>query len=391
MPIRDRSNRRLVRLGVIRLGHKEKQTKKRKDGTTYEVEYPTQDDHFVLTDAPELAEVYGEQPRELDVLLPFPDVTRNFDAYYQVWAGGVLVCQGDGEQVLYSTPFTVQVSDKGATHVYNASGDTLVSNGIAQVRFTWNGSIFKPGDTVACPGQSADLYPHCAACKLNGMLKVMMSDPRLFRMGYYQVSTGSKRNYDTIMGTLEMLPAERLNGIPFKLRMVEESTTYKDSNGKRAKGTKWFLQLEPDPAFTRHLYTRMTRSMMGLPEPVAQLPAGPQWGDFDDAEPAAPPPLAQDQEPDEPATSATEEPEQPMASPHKWTLQEALELCQWTRNDLGLTDPQMLAALGVPAISDYTGDPEAARKQIDEWIAAKVKAEAGTAEGVPAPAAAEGV
>jgi len=123
---------------VIRLGHKEKKTKKRKDGSTYTVEYPVQDDHFVLTDAQEIAGHYArqgiEEVRELDVLLPFPDIERNFDAWYQVWAGGVLVCQGDGEYVQYATPFTCNVDNRG-THVYNAPGDTLVSNGVAQIAF----------------------------------------------------------------------------------------------------------------------------------------------------------------------------------------------------------------------------------------------------------------
>jgi len=71
---RDRTRpRRLVRLGIIRLGYKEK--RKRKDGSEYE--FPVQADHFVLTDAQDVAEFYGEQPRELDVILPFPDVYRN--------------------------------------------------------------------------------------------------------------------------------------------------------------------------------------------------------------------------------------------------------------------------------------------------------------------------
>ena len=69
MALKDRDKtrpRRLVRLGIIRLGYKEK--RKRKDGSEYE--FPVQADHFVLTDAHELTKVYGEQPRELDVNRP---------------------------------------------------------------------------------------------------------------------------------------------------------------------------------------------------------------------------------------------------------------------------------------------------------------------------------
>lgn len=298
MKDRDRSRpRRLVRLGVIRLGHKETKTKKRRDGTTYEVEYPVQDDHFVLTDAPEIAEVYGDEPTELDVLLPFPDIARNFDAFYTVWAGGVLVCKGDGEQVQYAAPFRAEEKNK-RTRVYNAPGDTLVSDGQAQVAFSWNGQNFAPGDIVPCPGATADLYPHCAACRISAILKVLMAKPELFRLGYYQVATGSKRNYDTILGTLELVSGYGrlpLSGIQFKLRLVEESATYTE-NGQRKATKKHFLQLEPDPDLTRRLYVQQAERLVGG-EQQAAIPANVDavTGEvFDEAEEPAPPPFAEE-------------------------------------------------------------------------------------------------
>ena len=286
MAIKDRKRRRLARLGVIRLGVLV-------DNATGKGQHPVQTDHFVLVDAPDIQAFYDEKGvekvRELDVLLPFPDVERNFSAFYQVWAGGVLVCQGDGEFVQYATPLRAEVKQhkKGdqiveTTHVYNASGETLVANGEAQIAFEWNGHAFKPGDTVECPGQSHDFYPHCAACKLSALLKVMMAHEDLFRMGYYQISTGSKRNHDTIMGTLEMFPADHVNSVPFKLRLVEEQVTYTE-NGQRKKGTKWFLQLEPDPKTTRRLYGRKLQEMLGeVTEPSRPaLSAGPDWDEID--------------------------------------------------------------------------------------------------------------
>jgi len=289
MAIKDRKRRRLARLGVIRLGMLV-------DNASGNGQHPVQTDYFVLKDAPDIERYYFDQGvervRELDVLLPFPDVERNFDAWYQVWAGGVLVCQGDGESVQYATPLRVTVDDKKRTHVYNAPGDTLVANGEAQIAFNWNGHEFKPGDQVACPGESHDLYPHCAACKLSALLKVMMADPELFRMGYYQISTGSKRNYDTIMGTLELFPADRVNAVPFKLRLVEEQVTYSE-NGKRKKGTKWFLQLEPDPTITRRLYGQQVQQMLGETQraPAPALSTGPVW---DEVDAELPPPFVVD-------------------------------------------------------------------------------------------------
>jgi len=149
---------------------------------------------------------------------------------------------------------------------------------------------------------------------LNALLKVMMADPDLFRFGYYQISTGSGRNYDTIKGTLELMPADKLNGFPFKLRLVQESTTYVDKDGKRKKTDKWFLQLEPDPTIVRELYRRQTARMIGAPEPQAAIPEsiGPDWSDIVEVDAPAPPPYAEDKveigvevtEPDEPEAEA---------------------------------------------------------------------------------------
>lgn len=272
MPIKDRTRRRLVRLGVIRLGHKETSAR----GT----QYPVQDDHFVLTDAPEIATIYGNEPRELDVLLPFPDIMRNFDAYYQVWASGVLLCQGDGEYVQYAAPVNVVTDEKGKARLRAGEGETLVNNGTACKPFSWNGAHFEAGETVPCPGADADAYPHCQFCKLSALLKVMMSRPELFRMGYYQIVTGSGRNYDTIMGTLEAMPADKLNGIPFKLRLVEEMTTYTE-NGKRHQTKKWFLQLEPDPEYTRELYARAAARQIGQGTVLEEMPQLEAGGDYD--------------------------------------------------------------------------------------------------------------
>lgn len=312
---RDRSRpRRLVRLGVIRLGFKifkcsnqQCDQRIRDTGeTTIECPncgqknrsrrpYPTQADHFVLTDAPEIAKVYGDEPRELDVILPFPDIERNFDASYTVWAGGVLVCKGDGEFVDLATPYEVKKrkrNNKTYTTFSSAPGDTLVVNGEAQVAFNWNGEEFQPGDHVPCPGADADLYPHCQACKVSAILKVMMARPDLFRLGYYQIATGSGRNYDTILGTLELIHSQagRVNGIPFKLRLVEEPTTYFEANGQRRQTNKWFLQLEPDPDFTRKLYRQQAAQILEAGAPVPRLAAPAE--EFDEYDPEAPPPVA---------------------------------------------------------------------------------------------------
>ena len=298
--------------------------------------------------------------RELDVLLPFPDVERNFDANYQVWGGGILLCQGDGEYVQYAIPHQCRDTAKGVS-VKNAPGPTLVSNGVAQVKFAWNGHEFEPGELVPCPGARADAYPHCGACSLGCLLKVMMADPELFRMGYYQISTGSKRNYDTIMGTLEMVPAERLNGLEFKLRMVEEPTTYVDKDGSRKKGKKWFLQLEPDPVKTREAYRRAIAGPP--PAPALPEPAPEEWDDVDDP---LPPPVALAQEPDEEVVVEGEV--TPAAEGKGLTKAEADELYRHGMS-LILSSTEIMKVLGIEEWSDWTGTYADAKKALDAYTA----------------------
>lgn len=361
MPLKDRDRsrpRRLTRIGVVRLGHKVTKTKKRKDGSEYEVSYPVQDDHFVFTDAQDLAKFYGDECREMDVILPFPDIARNFDAYYQVWAGGTLVCKGDGDCVQYAAPFEVR-DNKGRTAVYRGKGDTLVSDGVAQVAFDWNGEHFEPGEIVTCPGAAQDLYPHCAACKLGGVLKVMMADPELFRFGYYQIATGSGRNYDSILGTLELISANGqrpVNGFPFKLRLVEEATTYTE-NGERKATDKWFLKLEPDPQLTRKLYQAQVQATFGAIVGYGSEPAQLVAGEYVDESAEIPPPYAED---GAPATDDDLDYDAARESQEADVLQEAAEALGavvvinsidafWSQCDhLGITDKQANGALGLP-------------------------------------------
>lgn len=303
MPIKDRRKRdRLIQAGTIRLGHKE--TRKRADGSEYS--FPVQDDHFQLHDAPQILESYGAEQdgkvREIEVTLQFAEPIRNFDANYEVWAGGVLVCQGDGEYVDHASPFIVKdkfdkAGKKKGVSVRNAPGDTLVNRGTARIAFEWNGEQFEPGDHVACSGETKDLYPHCANCKMKSMLKVMMVRPELVRMAYYKLSTGSGRNYDVINDTLTALREAfgHVNSIRYWLRYVKQPTTYQDDTGTRRSTEKWFLQLEPWPEDLARLYAKQRAKLFNIAQ--IQPPIQDEPVDIDAeymAEETAPPPHAED-------------------------------------------------------------------------------------------------
>jgi hypothetical protein len=64
MPIKGLTQvRRLPRLGKIKMGIKVK--------TTLGVEYPQKTDYFVVP--PEVADVYGDRPKALDIIIPVED------------------------------------------------------------------------------------------------------------------------------------------------------------------------------------------------------------------------------------------------------------------------------------------------------------------------------
>ncbi len=91
-PIKDLTDRaRLPRLGKIRLGIK----KKSKGG----VEHPQATDYFVLPDEPAmLKELYGEQPKELPIILPVEDEDIWASQWYRAYSmTRGLICKGDGE------------------------------------------------------------------------------------------------------------------------------------------------------------------------------------------------------------------------------------------------------------------------------------------------------
>lgn len=305
MAIKDRKRTRFNRIGVIRLGYKVFWCKndhvahptrwggdgkqacgvcgKVRTGLTDRNTSPYQPGHFVLWDAPDVLEFYASQGidekdiREIDIMFPFPERDKNFIANYQVWGGGKdILCEGDGEFVTQARPLKAYQDDKKRWKVKKEPGETLVNNGIACRSFDWNGTHFDEGDHVMCSGSGDErLYPHCNLCKLNSMLKVMMSDPDLFRMGYYRISTGSGRNYDSLDTMFDLLP-QNVQGIYFQLRLVEEATKYTDENGQERNTTKWFLRLEPDPKYMRDLFKQRAARQIGqgVIEEMPQLEAG---------------------------------------------------------------------------------------------------------------------
>ena len=376
MPLKDvKRVGRLPRLGVIRLGWQE--PNKSGHGT-----HPVAAGHFVLKDAADLAEFFGEAPTELPILFPFPAFDRNIEAYHRVWAGGICVCQGDGEIVHSSLPFTCKEDSKGM-HVYRAKGDRLVDNGVALSDFAWNGTRFSAGDIVPCPGGKHDAYPQCQSCNPSIVLKVMIRDPDAARFGYYQISTRSIGNYTHFLSAWEHITDDGrldipMNSVPFILRVTPRNTMYQDQSGMWTAKENFFLQLEVAPAVARAKQLASERRFMASLEgremaPAPRLSATVETEDLPEAEDAAPPPWAEDEPED--AEIVDVDPEPPAETePHKWTSDEFAELIRWAR-ERSIDDKTVLAALQIERMSQYKGTPKQARAQIEKHVTHQMQLE----------------
>ncbi len=292
MPVKDiqPTTPRFSRLGIIRLGMKQT-----KEVNGKQVEYPSDADHFVMTDAPGLVDAYGEQPDQLLIYLPFGTVDANFPAYHELWTATGCLCRGDG-QVIASL---LDPTD-GITRV--------VRDGrVARTYTDQDGTIFEPGDIARCPGLEHDLYARCADCRPSGMLLVMVRDPgrpmQLVgdRLGYYQIRTHSFYNIQNITGQLLAVEeiASRmgrdLRGIPMILRRVPREIIYTDTKkGERRTTTKRLLDLEFDIEWVKLANVTMHQiALSSTGVEVHALPAGthvdPDTGeilddDFEDAD-----------------------------------------------------------------------------------------------------------
>ncbi|MCK4445672.1 MAG: hypothetical protein KAW56_01165, partial [Candidatus Marinimicrobia bacterium] len=91
------SIRRLPRLGKIRLGIKVPYGPivQNKDGTRAQKTRPKETDYFVCP--PEIKKVYGDEPKELNIMFPLNDPEALFPQAYK-WYGSSkgLKCKGDG-------------------------------------------------------------------------------------------------------------------------------------------------------------------------------------------------------------------------------------------------------------------------------------------------------
>ena len=189
------------------------------------------------------AKVFGSEPREVDVILPFDSVKDNFESYMELHTASALQCRGDIE---------------GGT------------------KFMWRDDSGKMQHGPApCPAQV------CEGCKESGYLKVII--PALRRLAYVEVLTTSKWDIIELTNNLKairQMSGNGLKGIPLVLKRRPREVSTPRQGGKRVRQEKWLLSLEMDP---RYVETQLDALRLAAMPTLAALPEGEvEDADFDE-------------------------------------------------------------------------------------------------------------
>ena len=178
--------RRLPRVGIIRLGVKAKSVK----GT----EYPKAVDYFVCPD--EVKKIYGEKPKELDIVLPLDEIDDVFPQFYKRYGSSKgLICKGDGET---------------ASQINEKTGEF---------------------EEVECLGQKCQFY-QAKKCKEVATLNFIL--PKVQLDGIYQLHTSSFHSIVKINSSLDYIRSMfgKISMLPLKL-VVEGTEAHPDKKMKK--------------------------------------------------------------------------------------------------------------------------------------------------------------
>jgi hypothetical protein len=200
--------------------------------------HPTKLDHFVLlrkkksanrlrweTD-PELTRHYGEQCRELHIMLIDDDIENVFPSSYAWWTAIERKCWGDGTSAIRRT------AKKPGGQPWTTCGS-------------------------GCPELAS------GQCKPSGDLRFVLADfPRLGSVCHiHTCSYRSIRQIHSALQEIQTFTGGRLAGITGKLVVRPEEATYFDRKEKRKKTTSiWALSLEVEGDDMRKLIANLTEN-----------------------------------------------------------------------------------------------------------------------------------
>jgi hypothetical protein len=200
------------------------------------------------------------QPVDIDIMLPFNEIEKCWDAWCEAYTAGRMVARSDGEYFVY-------LSDL-------ATGKVIVQSGLNE-----KGERVPHKDVLGMVGKST------IKCRPVGRLRVII--PALRRLAYLVLHTTSihdVRNISAQLQAIQQLNGGRLAGVPLILRRrpVEISTPDSNDPSKRVRRTKWLISIEANPAWVQ----KMNIHLSELSDPGARLglPSGDVMPEITDDE-----------------------------------------------------------------------------------------------------------
>jgi hypothetical protein len=248
-------------------------------------------DHFRFTAEGERVDiqtafeaVYGDAPTVLHVFLPHPGIEENFGTWKEKWVAGGLVHRCDGEVM------TLWRDEKGKMRQ----------------------------DPKPCPyfgkDRTAEEEKADPTCKEVGRLSLIIPEMVYAGfVGYTVLETHSKNDLASIQASLLAAAEARgdnplgLRGIEFVLKRELRTISTPSGDGKRARRDKWMVVIEPAADWVRLQLDMAHRVTMGLPEPQKLIANGAEEAletedaDFDEIPDIEDAPIAEADEPSEPA------------------------------------------------------------------------------------------
>jgi len=237
MPIREVSNRpRIPIAGTIRLGVREES----RSGSAY----PKTTEYFVLDDAPNVRKVYGDDPKELDIMFPVADPNKVLPTWYKLWTPslkkgnkieqGRLLCKGDG-------PYE---GEPGAAEWYDKIREPV--SGVIGARDPATGRIKRECWGKSCP----DAFDDRGNPKCKQAMQVFCILPRVSFGEVYIINTsswGSIRSFhDWFIWHLTAFGPKYVTTNYYKIAREEEATRYFDKKENKEKNSiQYIMKLMP--------------------------------------------------------------------------------------------------------------------------------------------------
>jgi DNA-binding transcriptional ArsR family regulator len=294
--------RRYIRLGKIRLGVQvEALTKggkvKVKNGKP--VMRPQATEYFVIKEEVEEArlqvlDIYGEEPKELDIRFLFEEEEQTFPQYLKMYRGdGQLRCMGDGEWVMMRRYLN---KDKEIDERLISGGAFLMGSPIFEDSFrnevvleAWEEQygygtdwLENPQNMIPCLAEQCPQYGP-RGCRPTGRLLFMIEG--IDRLGFWELVV----HQHALIGINSQLELTRaftqyywgkptILHVPFKLRLRGPDTM--KINGYNIK--VWTPEIEPAPEWVGEVVA----GTIQLPVPARpQITVKDIWGGDDEEEP----------------------------------------------------------------------------------------------------------